>query len=105
LSGLAAEAGETQALPFQAVLPPPAGKAELVGLFEHLERALEASGFFRPPEHRGTMVLALRALLQRANFTEQDVRTLRGVISALEGRPTRPRTLPDGRVTTTRGER
>jgi tRNA/rRNA methyltransferase len=105
LAGLAAEAGEAEALPFQPAMPPPAAKADLVALFEHLEAALDASGFFRPPEHRGTMVLALRALLQRANFTEQDVRTLRGVIAALEGRPTRTRVLPDGRVTTTRGER
>jgi tRNA/rRNA methyltransferase len=102
LSGLAAEA---EGLPFQAELPPPAEKADLVGLFEHLEAALDDTGFFRPAENRDHMVLALRAMLQRANLTAQDVRTLRGVIAALERRPTRPRVLPDGRVTTTRGER
>jgi tRNA/rRNA methyltransferase len=101
-SGLAAEA---EGLPFRAELPPPAEKAELVALFEHLEAALDETGFFRPAENREHMVLALRAMLQRANLTVQDVRTLRGVIAALERRPTRPRVLPDGRVTTTRGER
>ena len=101
-SGILADA---DGLPFQAEMTPPASKAELVALFEHLESALDETGFFRPPEHRGHMVLALRAMLQRANLTEQDVRTLRGVIAALERRPTRPRVLPDGRVTTIRGER
>jgi len=102
LAGLAAEA---DALPFRAEMAPPASKAALVGLFEHLEAALDGTGFFRAPDNREHMVLALRAMLQRANLTEQDVRTLRGVIAALEGRPTRPRVLPDGRVTTTRGDR
>jgi tRNA/rRNA methyltransferase len=101
-SGLAAEAA---GLPFQVELPPPAAKSEMVALFGHLEKALDETGFFRPAENRDHMVLALRAILQRGNFTTQDVRTLRGVIAALEGRPTRPRTLADGRVTTTRGER
>jgi tRNA/rRNA methyltransferase len=101
LSGLAVEAA---APPFQPEMTPPATKTELIALFEHLEAALDDAGFFRPPEHRGHMVLALRAMLQRANLTEQDVRTLRGVIAALEGRPTRPRVLADGRITTTRGE-
>ena len=102
---LAALAGEAETLPFRAELAPPASKAALLGLFAHLEAALDASGFFRAPDNREHMVLTLRALLQRANLTDQDVRTLRGVIAALEGRPTRPRVLPDGRTTTTRGDR
>ena len=68
-------------------------------MFEHLEGALDRAGFFRPPEKRGHMVLALRAMLQRAGLTEQEVRTLRGVIAALDRRPTRPHVLPDGTVT------
>ena len=43
-------------------------------------------------------------MLQRAGFSEQEVRTLRGVVTALEKRPTRPRVLPDGTVTTGRGK-
>jgi len=98
-------AAEPDGLPFRAETTLPATKRSLIGLFEHLERALDATGFFRAPDNREHMVLALRAMLQRASLTEQDVRTLRGVIAALEGRPTRPRVLPDGTVTTTRGER
>jgi tRNA/rRNA methyltransferase len=43
-------------------------------------------------------------MLQRAGFSEQEVRTLRGVVTALEKRPTRPHVLPDGTVTTARGK-
>jgi tRNA/rRNA methyltransferase len=60
-------------------------------MFEQFESALDRAEFFRPPEKRGHMVLALRSMLQRAGLTEQEVRTLRGVIAALDQRPTRPR--------------
>jgi tRNA/rRNA methyltransferase len=67
-----------------------APKADLVRLFEHLEGSLDSAGFFRPPEKRPHTVRSLRTLLQRARLTEQEVRMLRGVIAALEARPTRP---------------
>ena len=63
--------------------PPPAPKEDLVRLFDHLEAELEKAGFFRPPEKRPSMVRNLRNLLQNAQFNEQDIRTLRGVIKAL----------------------
>jgi tRNA/rRNA methyltransferase len=96
--------GEGAGLPFQPDMPPPAAKADLARLFDHLETALDGAGFFRPPENRTHMMLSLRAMLQRAGLTEQDVRTLRGALAALEGRPTRPRQLPDGSLTTRRGK-
>jgi tRNA/rRNA methyltransferase len=67
-----------------------AAKEDLIHLFQHLESALDAVGFFRPPEKRPHMVRALRTMLQRARLSEQEVRTLRGVVAALEERPTRP---------------
>ena len=99
LSGLA----EAAALPFDGDVAPPAAKADLGHLFAHLESALDAAGFFRPPEKRQHMVLALRAMLQRAGLTDQEVRTLRGAIAALERRPTRPHRRADGSMTTERG--
>lgn len=62
----------------------PASKAELVGLFEHLEGALDSSGFLYPPEKRPAMVRNIRNMLQRMGATEQEVRTLRGIVAALE---------------------
>lgn len=70
----------------------PATKTELAHLFDHLEDELNNSGFLFPPEKTPTMVRNIRALLQRARLTEQEVRTLRGVVSSLSnGRESRPK--------------
>lgn len=60
-----------------------APKADLIRLFEHLEAELDAAGFLKPAEKRPVMVRNLRNLLHRATLTDQEVRTLRGVIVAL----------------------
>jgi len=79
LAGEGAGAGEL-AMPKETR---PADKAELLGLFEHLEAELDASGFLHVKEKRPTMVRNLRNMLQRAGLTEQEVRTLRGVVTSL----------------------
>lgn len=63
-----------------------ATKEELARLFEHLESALDAAGFFRTPEMRPTQVRNLRNVFQRAALTEQEVRSLHGVVTMLVGR-------------------
>ncbi len=65
--------------------------AELVNFFEHLEEALDESGFLHPPEMRPSMVQNLRNLFQRADLTEQEVRTLHGVVTNLSGHRKRSR--------------
>lgn len=62
---------------------PPATKEELIGLFEHLERELEYQGFFNPPEKRPSMVQNMRTMLTRMGATQQEIRTLRGIVKAL----------------------
>ena len=61
----------------------PANKQELIYLFEHLERELDACGFLRVTEKRPIMVRNIRNIFQRAALTEQEVRTLRGIITGL----------------------
>jgi tRNA/rRNA methyltransferase len=61
----------------------PATRNELIGFFDHLEQELDKVGFLRPPEKRPGMVRNLRNLFHRLGATDQDVRTLRGVVSAL----------------------
>jgi tRNA/rRNA methyltransferase len=61
----------------------PATKAELLSLFEHLEDELDTCGFLGVEAKRPTMVRNLRNMFQRAGLTEQEVRTLRGVVSGL----------------------
>jgi len=62
---------------------PPAAQEELEALFAHLEEELERGRFFHPPDKAPLMKRNLRAPLLRARLTEQEVRTLRGVIKAL----------------------
>ncbi len=71
---------------FAAPPPPPASKADLLGLMDHLETALDATNYFHPPEKRERMALNLRSILAKANLSEPEVRTLRGVIASLERR-------------------
>ena len=60
-----------------------ANKEELLGFFEHLESELDNCGFLRNKEKRPTMVRNLRQMFHRAGLTEQEVRTLRGVVKGL----------------------
>jgi tRNA/rRNA methyltransferase len=60
-----------------------ATKEELLGFFEHLERELETQGFFNPIQRRPTVVQNLRTLFSRMGATEQEVRTLRGIVATL----------------------
>ena len=48
-----------------------------------MERALDESGFLKPIEKKPTMMMNIRNMFNRANLTDQEVKTLRGVITAL----------------------
>jgi tRNA/rRNA methyltransferase len=61
----------------------PATKEELLGLFDHLEAELDRQGFFNPPQKRASVVRNLRTMLTRLGATEQEVRTLRGIVATL----------------------
>jgi tRNA/rRNA methyltransferase len=67
----------------------PANKEELEGLFAHLKEELLDCGFLRPPEKVPSMMRNIRNLFLRAELTEQEVRTLRGIVSGLTYRHTR----------------
>jgi len=62
---------------------PPAAKQQLDAFFSDLERELERIEFFRPEEKRGTMSVNLRNIFQRMAPTQQDIRTLHGVVNAI----------------------
>lgn len=72
------------ALPF--AMPeksPPAAKQQFDAFLADLERELERVEFFRPEEKRGTMSINLRNIFTRMAPTQQDIRTLHGVIQSL----------------------
>jgi tRNA/rRNA methyltransferase len=60
-----------------------ATKEELYGFFEHLERELDAAGFFKTADKKPGMLRNIRNLYSRAGLTEQEVRSLRGMIASL----------------------
>ncbi len=62
---------------------PPAAKQQIAAFFADLENELEKVEFFRPEEKRGTMVVNLRNIFHRLDATQQDMRTLHGVIMAI----------------------
>jgi tRNA/rRNA methyltransferase len=72
----------------------PATKDELLNFFDHLEEELLKNGFLRHPESRPSMVRNLRSLFQRAQCTEQELRTLHGVVTAFAGPRERPAPRP-----------
>ena len=72
--------------PAELVMPEetrPATQAELHGFYEHIEGELDACGFLRNIEKRPSMVRNLRNLFGRASLTQQEVRTLRGIVTCL----------------------
>lgn len=68
---------------------PPATREAVVALFQHLEAELTVAGYFKPDDKQPVMRRNLRNILHRIGLTEQDVRTLRGVVVRLTRGPRR----------------
>lgn len=64
-----------------------ATREELIHFFCHIETELSESGFFKTDFKRASMIRNIRNMFLRVALTSQEVRTLRGIVSAL----TRPR--------------
>lgn len=62
---------------------PPAGKELLLNFFRILERELDECGFLRNIEKRPSMVRNIRNMFQRAALSEQELRTLHGMVACL----------------------
>ena len=62
---------------------PAVSKQQLLAFFNSLEGELEKVEFFRPPDKRDTMQINLRNIFTRMALTQQDIRTLHGVITAI----------------------
>ncbi len=78
---LTIDEGPRQAFAHNAL--PPADQKAMMGLYEQLEAELDDAGFFHPPAKRPSMVRNLRVALGKAQMTDQEVRTFRGVVTAL----------------------
>lgn len=60
-----------------------ATREEINGLFSHLETTLDQANFFKAPEKRERMLINIQNMFLRAELTDQDVRTLRGILTSL----------------------
>lgn len=76
------QAGEPAPAEFQP-LEDRATAQELHSFYNHLEDELDRAGFFYPPEKTPVMMQNLINIFARGGLTQQEVRTLRGVIKAL----------------------
>ena len=72
------------AIPFRGPEVYPAPKAELQSLFDQVEQALDARGYFRPPAKKAKMVDKLRAVLTRPGFGSGELKVLHGIVSSLD---------------------
>jgi len=83
--------GQGLASPPAVDLDPPAPQEELDGMIGQLDAMLEQSGFFFPPDRAPTTRRTLRTLLTKPGWSSMEVRTVRGVLSALAGAKLRRR--------------
>ncbi|MFM5953464.1 MAG: TrmH family RNA methyltransferase [Novosphingobium sp.] len=70
-------------------LLPPAPQEELEGMIAQLEAMLEPAGYFRPPARVVATRRTLRTMLTKPGWNHLEVRTMRGVLSALGKGPRR----------------
>lgn len=66
-------------------MPEPARQEELDGMIAQLDGMLENANFFFPPDRSPVTRRTLRTLLTKPGWSSQEVRTVRGVLSALAG--------------------
>ena len=64
---------------------PPAAKAEIQGLIDHLVRELDQVDFFRAEERRASLIRAIAVMIERRQWTTPEVHLMRGVIKDLVG--------------------
>ena len=88
---LAYEWSRTRALaqPPARDVEPAAAHQELEGLIGQLDAALDAKGYFHPPERSQATRNTLRTILTKPGWSSREIQALRGVIRAL-AEPPRP---------------
>ena len=76
--------GQALAQPPKVDEEPPAPQAELDGMIGQLDTMLDYAGFYFPPDKVPTIKRAIRTILTKAAWNAHEVRTLRGVLTAIE---------------------
>ena len=61
-----------------------ATKQEFNNLMDHLKADLTESGFLYPQEKSKSMFLSIQNMFVKANFSSQEIKTFRGILSKLK---------------------
>ena len=72
-----------------------ATKAQILGMLQHMDEELNIAEHYKNPTMRPRMRRNLHNLFQRMDLTEQEVRTLRGVVRSLAESPKRKTSKKD----------
>jgi tRNA/rRNA methyltransferase len=67
-----------------------APKAQFEEFFTRLEQELDTGGFFKSAELKPTVLRNLRTMFLRGGFSDQEIRSFHGIISALIGKNKKP---------------
>lgn len=81
--------GQELAQPSISELAPPAPHDELEGMIGQLDAMLAETGYYWPPDRTPTTRRTLRTMLTKPGWSSAEVRTFRGVLSALAGKKSR----------------
>ncbi len=76
--------GEALAQPPLTEIEPAAPQEELDGLWDHLDTMLTDAGFYFPPDKVPTIRRAIRSIITKPAWNTLEVRTMRGVLTALQ---------------------
>ncbi|MGZ8997609.1 MAG: RNA methyltransferase [Allosphingosinicella sp.] len=71
-------------LPIEPDAPEPrASQAQLEGLIGQMDEALEAAGYYHPPDRTPATRNTMRTILSKAGWSNREVQALRGMVRAL----------------------
>ena len=73
--------GRTEGLPLEKTRG--ANKNEYIRFIEFLEKTLDEKGFFHPVEKKNMMLNNIKAMFQRQNLTQKDIKILFGIFKHL----------------------
>lgn len=76
--------GETLAQPTKVDDEPPASQFDLDGMIEQFDSLIDAAGFYFPPPKVPSMRRNVRSILTKPGWTTPEIRTIRGILSALQ---------------------
>ena len=79
--------GHARGSPLGSSLAPPAAREDLEFFLQRLLAMLSESGFLYPPEKAPRMAASVRAIFTRNRLSDQELRTLHGILSSF--RPSR----------------